>query len=174
MRNGALRRPCKACQYCVKTRDDLEYRHSSIAVILIVNTCANCEKPTHRPRFCTDRCQSAFWARERRAKQLGADMPPSRDVQAKLKEQREESQAAADTPDPGGIVIDDMAIYKLITRGYLPPARLADPVDGRPLWDIYGIAKLLGIDTLELAQTVAMNGPKFLEEQGIPSSWGML
>ncbi len=76
-----------------------------------------------------------------------------------------------DHPTPG---IHQEA-QKLVVTGHLPAPYIVSNFDGRPLWDVIGIAAMLDQRPDQLIELLLANGPAHLAaDRGVPSSWRML
>lgn len=101
--------------------------------------CTQCDQPIKPPasgRFCSRRCARAFYENN-----------PAKP--AKLSAMLDSDHAQA---------------FRLISAGYLPPARLACPLDSRPLFDLEGVAKIVGVDQGELMEILTSKPPRFDKE----------
>jgi hypothetical protein len=64
---------------------------------------------------------------------------------------------------------------KLVVTGHLPAPYIVSNFDGRPLWDVVGIAEMLDTRPDQLIDLLLERGPAHLQgDRGIPSSWRML
>jgi hypothetical protein len=64
---------------------------------------------------------------------------------------------------------------RLIISGHLPAPYIVSNFDGRPLWDVIGIAAMLDTRPDQLIELLLRNGPAHLQaDRGIPSSWKAL
>lgn len=101
--------------------------------------CTQCAQPIKFPatgRFCSKRCTAAFY-----------ENTPAKP--AKLNAMLDSGHAEA---------------FRLISAGYLPPARLSCPLDSRPLFDLEAVAKIVGVSQTELVKVLTSQSPRFDQE----------
>ena len=93
--------------------------------------------------------------------------------------ERRAAVAAGETPPPPTERVRDvepdqtaLLAQLLIVRGYLPAPFTIHATDGRPVWDIDGIARMFDVSVDDLVIRLHQNGPVHLTaDRGIPSSW---
>ena len=147
-------------------------------------TCQNCNRilPAARPgqRFCKTSCQSAAYARRKRAEAraekpkvncrvCGKAFSPLRPDHAVCSAECRSSTPPPDPPAPP----TDQIVFRMITRGYLPAPGCTAP-DGSPAWSVSGLAALFDLDERTFLAMMAKRPPVYIQEPGIPSSWALL